>query len=143
MTISRKFIIFLLISAVLLSGCATFPRGEEVQINYYGSINSSDDGFRMNGELLAEGGIPEQDTFHDVTVALYSQNGVQLYSEELGSLKANQGNISISISISEIPHYVVFDSDDFWKERIEVEYYERQDGEYRIREVTSKAELPM
>lgn len=133
----------MLVTTVLLSGCVTFPQGEEVQINYYGSINSSDDGFRMDGELLSEGGIPDQSTFKNVTVTLYSQNGEQLYSEDLGSLGANHGNISISITTSEIPHYVIFESDDFWKERIEVEHYERRDSRYDIREVTSIDELPV
>lgn len=61
----------------------------------------------------------------------------------LGDLKANHGELNVSVTTDETPEYVIFESSDFWQERTQVEYYEKTDRQYAIRYVTSKEELPV
>jgi hypothetical protein len=78
-----------------------------------------------------------------VSVNLYSANGTPIASEVLGDLPANHGSRNVSITTSQTPKYVVFESPDFWTTDMQVEYYVRVDGEYRVEYATSESDLPV
>lgn len=128
-----------LIVSVTLSGCV--PRGDTVRIEFNGSFDVTESGFHMEGYLTTEGGIPDQDSYRDITARFYTRNGRLLHEEALGDLGADE-QLNVTVSLSEVPHYVIFESPDFWQESMGVEYYERTDSGYTVSHATSPSELP-
>lgn len=139
----KKLLVLLLIGVLLITGCAYYPSGSEVDITYFGEINASNSTFYMEGRLSSGGGIPEQTTYSEVRVLLYAENGSVLFSKPLGDLNASSGELNVSLSAEKKPYYVVFDSNDFWSETVEVDYFVLQpDGTYTRKEAGSRDELP-
>lgn len=128
----------------LLAGCAYVPQGEGVEVVYIGSISSSGGQFQMDGHLSSGGGSSDKEQFRRVTVQLYAEDGTLLCDRKVGSLDAESGRLSVSVTADVVPHYVVVTSPDFWSERTYVSYFEqRSDGTYDREDVASKSELPV
>lgn len=130
-----------LVAMLLLAGCAYFPQGEEVNLGFRGTLNASASGFQMEGNLSTGGGIPDREVYRDVTIILYSAEGVVIHRENLGDMRTDR-RFAISIAIDTIPHYVVFDSPDFWQDSMQVEYYVKMDSKYGVEYATEREDLP-
>lgn len=132
--------LFILITA----GC-TYPSGDSIELNFYGSVNESDSTFRVDGELALEGGIPDKDVYTNVRVFLYRKDGTEICSKPLGNLNVSEGVLDVSVGSQLKPHFVVFDSADFWSEPSAVEYltYDETANEYIHGEATDEDELPV
>jgi len=135
------FILIAIIAAVSLTACTT-PQGDEVAVNYYGNINTSNDSTELNGDLLTERSAGDQDKFDDVTVYFVGENGSILAEERLGDINATYGSLNVSVSSGVRPHYIVFNSDDFWDEKVDVQYWEYVDGQFVTRRTASRSGLP-
>jgi hypothetical protein len=133
----------LVVVLVLISfaGC-TYPQGEEVSISFHGAVNETGSGVEIDGELAAGGGIPEQESFEDVSVVLYDENGTVLHSESVGDLDAEGGPLAFTVSVSEQPHYVTFESGDIWDEKTQVEYFVRCEYGYCSKYASERSDLP-
>jgi hypothetical protein len=127
---------------VSLAGCGYVPQGEEVHIGYRGTLDTSASDFRMEGNLTAGGGNSDRSVYRDVTVKLYSAEDELLHSESLGDMSTDK-NLAMTVSIETIPHYVIFDSPDFWQEPMQVEYYVRMEDDYGVEYATDRGELPV
>lgn len=127
---------------VFTPGCGYVPRGDEIHVGFDGSFDVSESEFKMEGTLHTGGGAPEQDRFRDVTVKLYTKDGSLIYSENLGDWQVRQKRLNVSIETDKVPHYVVIESEDFWDEKVQVEYFVRKDSDYAIEYASSKSELP-
>lgn len=128
-----------LVVFVLLAGCV--PAGNGITISFNGNMNTSESGFNMDGVLVAQGGIPDQDTYSNVSVVLYSNNSTIIKEKPIGDL-ASEGRINVSINASESPQYIVFNSPEFWQGNNQVEYYVRNNGRYGIKYAETESELP-
>lgn len=130
-------------SLCLLSGCSLF--GQPEVINYVGEMETADEQFRMDGDLVnsSPGDAP---TFRNVTVYLYTENGTMIESKRIGSL---QRRTNVSLRSHTVPEYVIFNSPDFWEAGgitggISVSYYEKNErGNYTERNAGSRSELPV
>lgn len=132
----------LVIAVSLLAGCY-YPTGDEVSVSLQGSVNATDASIAIDGNLTANG-IPEEETYEDVRVVMYDDQGNVLRSDHVGDLDAESGQLRINVSTTERPEYITFESDDFWNEpNIQVVYFYRADtGEYRPEVATERSELP-
>lgn len=143
-TASRgRFVVAIVVLGIAtIAGCY-LPAGPGMSIDFGGPINTTDDGIEVRGELYSDG-MPDQDTYEDVRVVMYDEQGDVLHSERVGDLEADSGTLPINVSASEPPEYVTFESEDFWEEsEIQVEYFYRTDhGEYWRDEATERSELP-
>lgn len=147
MTDGKRRLLALVTSfVVLLAGCS-YPTGPGVEVTFYGSMSASDTTFTIDGVLQSEGGISDLETFRNVTLRLYDEDGTHLASRALGDLQANAGRLNVSVAMdpSTTPHYVIFYSPDFWRGDASVVYYEwsGSDGQYAPREVGARSELPV
>lgn len=142
---SVTIVVFGLLLVGFLAGCSTVPKGEEVEVTYIGSITASSEGFQMEGYLSTGGGVPERETFRDVKIQMYEENGNLLCGVEIGDLTANHGRRNVSVATNVAPEYVLITSPDFWNESVEVNYFQRNpDGEsYNREDVTSESDLPV
>lgn len=127
--------------AVSLSAC-TYPTGDEVNISYYGEIDDGNGSFELTGYVSSGGGIGDQDQFKYITVYFLGENESVVDREYLGDVNATYGRLNVSVSTTADPHFIVFNSDDFWDENVWVEYLEYVDGEYATRRASSQSELP-
>lgn len=130
--------------AGILAGCVTVPKGEEVDIHYDGSINGANEEFRMDGYVSSGGGIPDQETYRNISIKLYSKDGTLLCEDDVGTLQAHdRRNVSVTADI--VPEYVIITSPDFWDEQVEVDYFQRNPNRegYDREEATSKEDLPV
>lgn len=135
---------FLLLSASL-SGCFINPPTGG-SLFFDGNMTTSNGEFNMNGELFYTGGLPTQDTYDNLSLELYTEDGTLIRKEPLGSLDAKNGTINISVSSSNIPEYVIFDSPDIWDGRTSVRYYVRSnstDSSYIVNSTVDRSELPV
>ena len=129
---------------LVLAGC-TYPSGDTIEVRYYGSATSTDGAFRLSGELVLEGGIPNRDGYRDVEVHLANENRTTICRASVGTLRPSGGPLEVSLRSSIRPHFVVFESKDFWAESSVVEYLalDPYDGAYRHREATAVDDLPI
>lgn len=136
---------FTVILALPLSGCYTEPTTGG-SLAYDGFFDISDGEFTMHGDLEFEGGLMPQDKYGNITLELYDENGTLLYKEHLGTIHNKSDKLNISVSISTIPHYVIFDSPDIWGGQIGVPYYVRSKTGYQgyqIHHTNNRSELPI
>lgn len=139
----RPILLTFVVVTVLLAGCARYPSGPEVHVGFYGSVSATDSGFVMDGYLQAGGGIADQDRYEAVTLLLTSEDGEELYTENLGDLAVDgRKNVSVRLNRSVRPYYVVFTSQDFWQEDLTVDYFQWSGDRYRRREAATRDELP-
>jgi len=145
MEIPTTPLIFTLFILVVLSGCATLPQGEGIDVVFIGDINVSESSFHMDRHLSSGGGIPDRKEFRNVRIELYSENGEILYSSEVGDLQADQGRLNVSIISDQIPEYIVIRSPEFWNEQVMVAYFQRSSDsrDYSGKDIYSKSELPI
>lgn len=136
-------IIYFSIFKLLLAGCAYVPSGDEANIGFTGSLDTSSSSFSMEGNITVGGGIPDRQTYRDVTVNLYSKDGKLLLSKKLGNLQVDVGRLDVSITIQSVPRYVIIESPDFWQEAMQVEYYVRMDSNYSVEYASARDELPV
>jgi len=126
-----------------LSGCYTDP-GQGTSITHYGNLNSTSGNFTMDGYIEAATAAPSQQRYKNVTVRFYSENNTLIYQERLGTLE-NGSRLNTSVELTTIPHYVVFDSPDFWEGDTSVAYYiySSSSNEYTYRDAVNRSELPI
>lgn len=129
---------------ITTAGCS-YPSGDSIEINFYGSANVSDSTFRLDGELALEGGIPDKNSCIDVRVFLYDEDGTEICSEPLGNMSVSDGVLNVSVESELNPHYVIFHSADFWTEPSSVEYLTFDDSldDFVHGEVTEEGEHPI
>jgi hypothetical protein len=125
---------------LLLSGCARTEPGTGVSIQFDGTFDTSD-GFHMDGEIETSGGVSPKESYRNVVVCLYFNETDQIVRERVGDLQADD-QLSVSITSSRIPTYIVINSPDFWHPQNEVDYYERSDGLYTVYTVGREEDLP-
>lgn len=142
--IRNSLLTVLLISGLFISaGCIRGNPGNYDDIYYTGSLKASDQGFSMNGSVSIGGGAAAHHVYRDVTLNLYTESGELIYSTELGELSQSEPSLPVSITHDKVPHYVTFESPDFWRDDVQVEYYKsNQNGEYVVFTATSKGDLP-
>ncbi len=134
-----------LLLITLVTGCATYPAGEEVEVAYMGVPTSSDGTFQMDGRIAIGGGAPEQDTFKNVKIKLYTSNGTQLCGVTIGDLDSHSARHNVSLRYNTVPEYVIITSPDFWDEKVSVNYFQRRSDSqnYTRISVSSKQDLPV
>lgn len=130
---------------LLTAGCVRNEPGSGGEVGFYGTMNVSDSRFVMAGQITLGGGTTNQDEFDNVTVYLFTKNGTLLRTHPAGTLT---GLLNVSIASDRVPHYVIIDSPDFWREnRITVRYYYRlgpnRDRDYGVRDARSVADYPV
>lgn len=127
-----------------LSGCFVEP-GREVSLEFDGHSKVSDGEFNMTGQVRLSGGIPTKDVYRDIHLELYAENGSLLYKDKLGTLHNRSERLDVSVSLSKVPYYVIFDSQDFWDANSGVPYYVRSESGYQgyqARDTNDRRELP-
>jgi len=144
MKLTTKIAVGCLLVMPALAGCGTVPAGEEVTILYDGSVNASNGTFHMQGDLIAGGGIPDYEVYHDVSVQLYANDGTKLCSTSVGTVRADAGRHNVSVTAAIVPKYAVITSPDFWHGKMVVNYFEREPNgrKYEKRYAPSREELP-
>lgn len=127
-----------------IAGC-TYPAGDTVEFNFYGTTNMSDSTFQISGELAAEGGNPNKGRYSRIRVLCYDEDGSVLCGKTIGTWDVSEGPLSVSFKSRSMPKTIVFDSEDFWAETSEVEYltYDRSIGKYVHEEATERSDLPV
>lgn len=125
------------------AGCY-YPTGDGVSVTFDGSVNATNTGIVIDGNVSSHG-IPEQETFEDVRVVMYDEQGTVLHSERIGDLDAESDRRRINVSASAHPEYITFESEDFWAEpNIQVPYFYRSyTGEYWRDEAAEQDDLPV
>lgn len=130
---------------VILAGCI-FPIGPPEQVDFTGDLQASDDGFRMDGEIV-NGSPGDPPRFTDVAVYLYAANGTLLHTEPVGAL-VRRTNVSIRTDFT--PEYVIISAPEFWTTDTDVAYFELVDESegysdrlYAERTITVRDELPV
>lgn len=127
------------------SGCYVEP-GTGGSLAYDGTLEVSDGEFTMQGDLEFEGGRMPQDEYENITLELYAENGTLLYKEHLGTIHDKSDKLDVSVSLSTVPHYVIFDSPDIWDGQTGVDYYVRSpgaEGGYEFKDTANRSELPI
>lgn len=134
-----------LVVLLTTSGCYIDP-AQGADVEFYGNITATDDGFRMNGDLELGGGNPQLDEYREIEVVLYANDGEVLYREELGTLHNKSSRLNVSISSDHMPEYVIFDSPNIWDATGEIDYFVRDPrarGGYRVEDTTDQEDLPV
>jgi len=139
----KTLLLFTVAALALLSGC--FIEGTEGGSLTYTGFNVSDNRLTMRGDLVFVGPNPPQDKYENITFKLYAEDGTLLYREQLGTLDAPSGKVSVSASTSPVPKYVIFDSPDIWDGTTGVDYYvySQETNHYDVRTTTDRSELPI
>ena len=128
-----------------LSGCYVEP-GSGTSLEVDGHPNASETGFSWEGQVRLSGGIPTEEVYEDIHVEFYAENGSLIYKERLGTLHNRSERLNVSVSLSVVPYYVVFDSQDIWDGDMGVPYYVRsKTGHqgYQIHYASDRSELPI
>ena len=142
----QQKITFGLVLLMMLSGCVpqTEPgQGVEVGFSKFGTLDRTETGFLMEGNVTIGGGGSRLDAYDNVTVHLYSGDGTRLLSRSVGTLN---GSLYVSLQTKNQPHYVIVDSPDFWLEpRITVRYYvwSSEHGKYGVEDATTTDDFPV
>lgn len=99
----------------LLAGCMTVPQGDAVDVTLYGEANQStgdtalnpitysESEFSIDGELVAEGGAPDRETYRDVSIQLYDENSTFICATPLGGWNPDD-SIGVEMATNEIPY---------------------------------------
>lgn len=147
---------WVVILAVLIAGCGYVPQGDTVHVSLYGEnqqtesdialdpISVTDSEFRIDGDLVTGGGVPDRETYRDVRIHLLSEESELICSRRVGDWDSSESR-SVEVSSNETPHYVIILSPDFWNEPMTVEYFVRDDERdgFDPHEASSKEELPV
>ena len=139
---SKQIVLVLVVIGLFLgAGCVRTYPGEGIVVSYYGSFNSSDSGFVMDGQLRSGGGVSERSTYQDVTICLYTEDGDLIHAERLGEWDLKPRNISIMTTC--VPEFIVIDSPDFWDSENTIEYYTRRNNTtFYSHDTLTRKELP-
>jgi len=142
---NKQLLLTSVVLVSLLSGC--FIEGTEGgTITYDGDFNSSERRFIMNGDIRFAGTNPPQSSYQNITLKLYAGNGSLLYEEELGTLNGPSDTLSISVSRSTAPRYIIFDSPDIWDGKTGIDYYVRSQDAfqgYQRHTISNRRKLPI
>lgn len=99
---------------LLFAGCATYPGTSVHQADFQGTIERTDQGFRMNGTVMIDRGSSSDHNFSHVTVTLYSADKTAYRRIDLGNLTSqpNWGpnRKQVNITSGRQPKYVVIES---------------------------------
>lgn len=140
----RVTIAVLVVGVTMVPGCFIDP-GTGGTLDYHGDFQTTNTSFSMSGNLSFSGGNPTQDSWEDINLVLYDSSCEELRRENLGTLDNSSDDIHISMSLSEIPEYVVISSPDVWSGETAVEYFERnragQQG-YEVHVISDRSDLP-
>lgn len=143
----RSWAIIALATAIALSGCY-LPRGESVdatveierKIPHDASNNVS-----LYGDLGFYGGIPDRDTYQNVTIKLYDSSENVICVRNIGDVVVSEGLVNFSLVAPERPRYITVESTDFWTEDMSVGYYvfDRQEGTFQRESAAERDEMPV
>jgi len=145
MTMKNQLHLLLAIGLILFSGCTWYTSGpsQEASIEFSGSINASEGGFVMDGELVNYG--QESHQFRNVTVYLYDENKTLVSATPLGALQDDP--LSTTVQSDRLPKYVIIYSEEFWDvDEFQVYYFvqtNRSDTSYREHVAGSIEDLPV
>jgi len=140
----RKSIVVSLILLTALSGCF-IETGGVPNVAYNGNVSENGSEFSMDGYVEITGNNRE-DTYENISLELYDRNGSLIYEENLGTIDRRNESLPVSVSLSTIPEYVIFNSPDVWDGNAQVAYYVRSQSSstgYRWEDASSKDELPV
>lgn len=115
-----------LIFILLVVGCiGGEPRTDyPPEISLDGPMNASDDEFHLGGVIQEQGGTAYQNTYHDIVVCLYAEDGEKLHTTTPVEINPSQRRVNISVTTDVVPKYVIVNSPDFWKHPdVQVTYY--------------------
>ena len=112
-------------------------------LNFQGSVQSSPDGFHMDGTVEAEGPVTDKRVFRDVVICLYTEDDQLLYTTSPADLPEPGGKVNVSLTINETPKYIVINSTDFWDvSGLAVTYYSREVVEGETLFPTTRVDSP-
>lgn len=141
----RLVIVVSLMAAASLSGCFV-EGGEGGTLDFEGEIDISNENFTMNGHLEYDGGALTADSFRDIVIELYAEDGTLLHREPIGEMTNANEQLDVSISLATVPYYIVIDSPDIWGGKTGVPYYVRSESRpmgYEIHHINERSELPI
>lgn len=137
-----KCLIGIVLFVAVLSGCNTVHSGDEVNVDFYGDATINGTNTEIIGEVQIEGGIPDKDTYDNITVYFLDDEKNIRYTSDAGSIADAPNSTSIRSSAPFIANYIVFNSPDFWDEKIEARYFELTDEGYVGHQASEEGELP-
>lgn len=143
MSVSRLHVAVAVV--VVSAGCIgyTDPDNPPLEINLHGSVNTTEEGFRVDGSVVTEGRITNQ-TYHGVVVCLYDADRRLLNQSESASLTDPTGEVNVSLSAEQRPEFIVVNSTDFWETpNIRVVYLQASDDIYVASLVDDPSDLPV
>lgn len=136
----------IVLAVIVLAGCAT--SGTFHTIGFSGAIGIQDGTFYMNGSVsVGIGAAPEQ-TYRNVTVALYDDEKEAIETVPVGTMSTDADRAPntrpVNLTSERIPTYVVLESPDFWTDGVDlaVEGFVLEDGEYRRYDVLPDKKFP-
>jgi hypothetical protein len=147
MNVNRVLPFVVLGILLVLAGCPQGGAGGIITID--GEINATDNGFRLDGDVVE--GSSLQPTYRNVTVYLYTDSGTVIDSKQLGTLNESVVRLDVSMQTDRVPKYVIVNSPDFWDDvHPDLNYYvltkdsqTGPNGIYSEYNVGSKDEFPV
>lgn len=122
-----------------LAGCGVGGTNDVIGIT--GQLNSSDNGFSLDGTVENSGFDNDPPTYHNVTVYLFTSNGTIITAKSVGDLRYSTG---VQINTTSVPQYVIPYSSDFWSHGdLALDYYSlSKSGQYVQETATEMQDLP-
>lgn len=125
----KKGLIVLLI-VIVIAGC-TFPAESGYQIDFDGTVTTTDEGIHMTGEVEADHGTSPERTFTDVRLTFYNQKKEKIKQVYIGTISTHDdehvNNRTINQSFNFVPSYIVLSSPDFWGSDSSLRFWEEPD----------------
>lgn len=140
----NKYVIIIIFMS-LFSGCLFNPHpGEEMNIVLNpSSFDRTSSSFTMAGEVSISGGTPDKSKYNGVSINLYDSNKELICTRSIGVLSKNDASFSLSTQTP--PYYITVESNDFWEEKMSMNYYRFSDDRnaYESYVVGDKSEMPV
>lgn len=126
--IYRGFAVLFIV--ILISGC-TFPAENGYQIDFDGTVNTTNEGIRMTGEVEADSGSSSERTFTNVQLAFYNQKKEKIEQVPIGVISTDDSehteNRTIDRTFNFTPSYILLYSPDFWRSDTSFKFLEGSD----------------
>lgn len=117
MTRSWLPVIVVAVTAVT-AGCAYVPQAPAHEIHFDGSVERTDNTFRMDGQVDVDSGATPTLNFSVVSVVLYESPGDPADTVRLGAMSTDSSAAPslrpVNITRNATPEYVLVESPDFW-----------------------------
>lgn len=115
---TKAYLSLFLIVLLLSAGCAQYPASSRHEVDFRGTIERTEDGFRMNGTVRIMRGTTIDYNFSSVSITLYNAEKTAYRSIALGRLstRPNWGPVrkKVNFSVTKLPTYILIESPGFW-----------------------------